>query len=137
MSYTDLAAEIAKRSDSPLRPAKPDDLDQLTKLGAPESLLSFHRQHEPLLETEIGNVRLQNIFGVIQENTNYVPGADLHQHGLLVFATTIYGDAYCLDMNADNGQGDPPVVIMTHEESFEGLDHDTIMSARKRVAENL
>ena len=91
----------------------------------------------PGVHTPPGNVRLQNIFGVIQENTNYVPGADLHQHGLLVFATTIYGDAYCLDMNAVNGQIDPPVVIMTHEESFDGLDHDTIMSARKRIAENL
>jgi hypothetical protein len=137
MNYATLAAEISRRSGTELRPPVADDLQKLTDFGAPKSLLDFYRQHEPRLEAEIGQVRLQNIFGIIQENTMYVPGADLYGYGLFAFATTIYGDAYCLDLNTDAGKDDPPVVIMTHEEPFEGLDHAIIMSARKRVAESL
>jgi hypothetical protein len=134
MDHRDAAARIATKTGVSLRPASGDDLHALADLGAPEAILSFYREYEPDTGAELGKVRLWPIADIIVENSDAVPGADLHPHGFVTFATTIHGDAYCFDTAGAMSTRDAPVVIMTHEVIFEDLDREVIMSARKRVA---
>jgi hypothetical protein len=136
MKYDNIAAQISQHSGIQLGPPPEEQMASLSPLQPPESLMQFYRLHAPSMEVEIGNVRLQTIRGLIDENADYVPGADLRPHGFVTFATTTCGDAYCTDC-AESKNDDPPIVIMAHEVSFEELDRRTILSVRKRVADNL
>jgi hypothetical protein len=136
MNYNDIVAQISQHSGIQLGPPAEEHLARLSSLQPPESLMRFYRLHAPTREVEIGNVRLQTIHGLIEENADYVPGADLHRHGFITFATTTCGDAYCTDCSESINE-DPSIVIMSHEVSFEELDRRTILSVRKRVADNL
>jgi hypothetical protein len=134
MDYKEVATHISSQAGVSLRPASRDDLRTFAELGAPEAVLVFYREYEPEVEVELGHVRLWPITDIVVENTEAVPGADLHPHGFVTFATTIYGDAFCFDTGAAANKSDAPVVIMTHEVIFEDLEREVIMSARKRVA---
>ncbi len=136
MKYQTISAHISKCSGVQLGPPSQEQLEKLSALNPPESLLSFYEQYAPNAEIQIGNVRLQTIDGLIEESTNYVPGADLRPHGFITFATTICGDAYCTD-SEESKSHDPPIVIMAHEVSFEEMDRATVLSARKHVAGSL
>jgi hypothetical protein len=128
-----LADAIAKRADTPLRPASEDALAQLATLGLPTSVVDFYRVFEPSRYAEIADVRLWPIPEIVAENRDYVPGADLFPHGLVVFASTIFGDAYCFDV----AEAGPPVVLMSHEVIFEDMALPRIKALRKQVAPNL
>jgi hypothetical protein len=134
MDYAQLAKQISQLSGVDLKPAAQEDLERLSAMGAPKSILDFFREHEPPDPAEIDKVRLWSISGIIEENTVLVPGADLYGHGFLVFASTIYGDAYLFDRNAAASADDAPIVIMTHEVPFDGMERGKILAARKRVA---
>ncbi len=136
MNYQAIASKISKLLSVQLGSPSQEELENLAALDPPEAVLRFYEQHAPNAMIQIGNVRLQTIDDLIEENTNYVPGADLRPHGFITFATTICGDAYCTDCSELKSH-DPPIVIMAHEVSFEELDRATILSARKRVADNL
>jgi hypothetical protein len=132
MSPEEIAAAIAAKTKVALRPASAADLEALRALQAPTPVLSFYERFEPADGVEFNRVRLCPIRSILEENHDYVPGADLYPHGYLVFATTLYGDTYCLDLN-DPG---PPVIIMTHEVTFEGMAPGEIKRYRRRVADD-
>jgi hypothetical protein len=100
MEYREAAAQISAKTGVSLRPASGEDLRTLAGLGAPETIQAFYREYEPEAEAELGRVRLWPIADLLLENTDAVPGADLHPHGFVTFASTVYGDAYCFDTRA-------------------------------------
>lgn len=127
-------AEISSRAKVGLRAASPVSLSRLDALGFPNSVRSFYAQHEPSACAEIENVRLWPADEVARENTEFVPGADLHPRGYAVFATTVFGDAYCLDLNGQERSGLIPIVLMSHELGWAQMDADEIRRLRKVVA---
>ena len=74
---------------------------------------------------------------VALENTDFVPGADLHPRGYAVIATMVCGDAFRLDLNEGERSGDIPVVLMSHELAWGDLSADEIRSLRKIAAPSL
>ena len=130
MDLQELAQAIATKADVALRPASASDLAQLRALGAPPTLVAFYELFEPAEGIEFKQVRIWPASRIVEENRDYVPGADLHHHGYVVFATTEYGDTYCFDPSEPG----PSVIIMTHEVSFDELAADEIKKYRKVVA---
>jgi len=133
MISADVAQAIARSAGTKLRPALPEALDALAHLGVPVAELAFYGSYEPASLAEIGKVRLWPISEVLDENRDYVPGYALQPLGLVVFATTLFGDTYCLDVNEPGC----PVVLMSHELDFEEMSAEQVKSLRKRVAANL
>jgi hypothetical protein len=75
------------------------------------------------------------VSGIVEENSDYVPGCDISPQGFIVFATTIYGDTYCFDLKAN--PTDPPVLLIGHEISYEGASVDDIRKNGVPAAINL
>jgi hypothetical protein len=126
----EVADAIAKRAEVLLRPASDDALAHLAVLELPMSVVDFYRRFEPSTYAEIADIRLWPIPDILAENRDYVPGADLFPHGLVVFASTTSGDAYCFDIC----EAGPPVVLMSHELIFADMTLPQIKALRKRVA---
>jgi len=124
---------IAQRSETRLRPASSEAIVQLQTLGLNGGVVDFYRRYEPAECAEIDDVRLWPISEVVAENRSYVPGANLVGHGFVVFATTVFGDAYCFDLSEDG----PPVVLMSHEVNYESMSVAKIKALRKPIASNL
>ena len=130
MNYSDLAKEIGTQTDIELRPAEELTLKRLHALGVPQSVLDFYRSYEPIKCAEIEGVRLWPIADVLEENEKYVPGADIVSRGFIVFATTVFGDAYCFDIS----QAQSPIVLLSHEVSYEGMEAKQIRTFAKPIA---
>lgn len=133
MIHVDLANLIATAAATVLRPASDEDLERLRKLALPAVVVDFYRSYEPSGCAEIEGVRLWPISEVLKENQDYVPGADVSPHGFLVFATTVYGDAYCFDVSV----AEPRVVLRSHELPFDEMDAGQIKALAKPIAPNL
>jgi len=127
-----LATAISQRSGTRLCPASPESVALLKELGLTGSVVDFYGRYEPAECAEIDDVRLWPIAEVVAENRDYVPGANLIGHGLIVVATTVFGDAYCIDSVEDGS----PVVLMSHDVDYEGMHASAIKSARKLIAPN-
>jgi hypothetical protein len=130
MTLEDIAHAIATNSKVPLRPASQADLEAVRALQLPPDVLAFYERSEPARLIELDRVRIFPIRKILDENHDYVPGADLYPHGYVVLATTLYGDTYCLDLNEPGF----PVIIMTHEIIFEGMAAQEIKKYRRQVA---
>ena len=124
---------IAQRSETRFRPASSEAIVQLQTLGLSGDVVDFYRRYEPAECAEIDDVRLWPISEVVAENRSYVPGANLVGHGFVVFATTVFGDAYCFDISEDG----PPIVLMSHEVNYEDMSVAKIKALRKLIASNL
>ena len=133
MTSPELINVIAQRSETRLRPASSEAIAQLQTLGLTGGVVDFYRRYEPAECAEIDDVRLWPISEVVAENRSYVPGANLVGHGFVVFATTVFGDAYCFDFSEDG----PPVVLMSHEVNYEDMSVAKIKALRKPIASNL
>lgn len=129
-----LIDEIKRKTNIEFRPAEPTTIQQFRALGVPEDAVSFYRNNEPCDCAEINNVRLWPITEVLRENRDYVPGADIYPLGFVVFATTLYGDAFCFDLNGAVGTS-APVVLVSHEIDWTNTDtRRNIASLAKRIA---
>jgi hypothetical protein len=129
-----ILAVIVSRAEVDLRAASAESLAALDVLRFPNSVREFYANHEPSTCAEIDNVRLWPADDVARENTDFVPGCDLHPRGYAVFATTVFGDTFCLDLNEPEGSGNIPVVLMSHEFNWDEMDPDEIRRLRKVVA---
>jgi hypothetical protein len=136
-----LVEKLSADTDIAFGPATPADLEALEGLKVPPEIVSFYRRFEPQEYVELGEVRLWPIGDILRENTNYVPGCDLIPHGYIVFASNLFGDSYCFDINQMNESGQAPVVLMAHDEPWSEFDADYIAEyieeARLKVADNL
>jgi hypothetical protein len=109
-----LLDQIREKSGVEFRPATPARLEQLRALGVPDDALTFYRDSEPAKYVEIAKVRLWPITQVLSENKDYVPGAYAQPCGYVVFATTVYGDAFCFDTRTTSPRT-APVVLIAHD----------------------
>ena len=129
-----LVDEIRKKSKVPFRYADPEELKQFRLLGAPKDAISFFEEHGPSGDcAEINKVRLlpiEEILG-LAENSSFVLGTDIQLQplGYLVFATTVYGDAFCFATNGAANARSAPIVLLAHDWE---LDESTL---RTRLAE--
>jgi hypothetical protein len=134
--YSKLIADIEAHTGGRFRRAESAALDQLRAFKLPDSVVSFFRDYEPT-ECIEGQVCLHTIAEMLLRNREYVPGADISPHGFFVFATTICGDAYCFDINATDENGEPGIVLVSHEVTFEGMPREQIKLLTKPIARNL
>jgi hypothetical protein len=132
-----LVEQISQKSGVAFRPAASSALEQLRAIGMPEDALAFYANSEPARWAEINRVRLSPIRDVLQENKDYVPGYHLHPLGYVVFASTIYGDAYCFDTSQAPANGTAPVVLMAHDLEWDEYSQEQIRKLAKRVASSL
>jgi hypothetical protein len=109
-----LLDEIKQKTRVEFRSATAEKMEKLRALGLPEDALTFYRDSEPTRTAEIAKVRLRTIEDIVEENRDYVPGAYTQPCGYVVFATTIYGDAYCVDVRASSG-ATAPIVLIAHD----------------------
>lgn len=109
-----LLDEIKQKSKANF-PAGRADIEQLRSLGAPEEVLNFFLDSEPASCVEISSVRLWPISELLVENRDAAPGLYAQPCGYVVFATTIYGDAFCFDTRATTSNGIAPVLLIAHD----------------------
>jgi hypothetical protein len=122
--WTKLTEEIAAKSGVPLRPAAPESVFALERLGTPNEAITFFREFEPAECADIDGVRLWPIQEIVAENKEYVPGCYIIESGYIVFATTLFGDAFCFDMSSTTDEQRRPIVLISHD----GYDWDAITS---------
>lgn len=133
--YDSIVNEISALTETEFQPASDDDLDALRRLGLPESIIDFYSLHEPSSCAEY-QVRLWPIRDMLVENSDMVPGAYTSPHGYIVFATTIYGDTYCFDINQMTN-GKPRIVLISHEVVENEINAEQARMVAKPIAANL
>jgi len=132
----DLIATLKKQTEIDFVPATPGGIDQLRSLKVPKEAIAFYREAEPVLCAEIDGVRLWPIKNIIEENTDYVPGCYIREHGYLVFSTTLFGDTFCFDLNAASPETGTPVVLIAHDWFWEEITAEQIAQLKKPTAVN-
>src|ERR1700678_1926019 len=135
----ELQAELAKSDGGSLHPASEDDIKQAELFGFPKMLVDFYREHAP--DAADGRVELdQRIWSVqraIEENKDYVPGAELFPLGYVVFASNKFGDAYCIDTVHVGSSGECSIVLFPHDVIEEGASLEDVEQYRLTVATSL
>jgi hypothetical protein len=103
---------------------KPEELEKLKELYGgkiPDTLLDYLKKHVPADRTKL-HARFACVFygieEMIEENTDAVPGCNLHPMGLYTFASLENGDSICFDSN------DPsfPVYLCSHSMLEDGKE---------------
>jgi hypothetical protein len=87
---------------------------EFRSLGTPEDAMVFYGNPELARCAEIGRVRLWPIADLLVENRDTVPGCYAQPCGYVVFASTIYGNAFCFDTHVVSDAG-VPVVLIAHD----------------------
>ncbi|MCP5006020.1 MAG: hypothetical protein GY941_19090 [Planctomycetes bacterium] len=131
------AIKLAKKnfgSSIRFRQAHKDDIAYLKSIGMPESVLNFYAEAEPTDCIEINYARLWPISELRIENQDAVPGYIVSPLGFLVIGTTIEGDIYCIDTNSVDSDGQPPIVMVSHDEVYEGADEKEIKAGIVKVS---
>ena len=123
MDSRDIADLISQHTGVTLQQASEEALADLASLGFPANARDFYARHEPSEYAEIGGVRLWPVADILVENRGAVPGVDLQPRGFPVFATTVYGDAYCFDLGGSVAPADAPVVLLSHELAWSEMDN--------------
>ena len=134
----DIERALLESGEGKFRPASAEKLKQAIEFGIPDELIDFYRNYEPA--PEIGCVelhqRIWNIDNVILENTDAVPGCSLFPHGYIVFASNLFGDAYCMDKNVQT-DGHHPIVLFPHDAINEETTIEEFIPYRLQVADSL
>ena len=133
--YAQSVSRIQDQFGISFRKASQTDLASLEPFGLPESLNAFFAEHEPSSCID-GPRRLWPITEVVRENTDFVPGCYLINHGYFVFATNISGDPCCFDLN-DKGNGGPRIVQFWHDDSHEAMSPEQVHAIAQPIAANL
>jgi hypothetical protein len=141
-----LKQELEKSDGGRLIPATEEDLEEARRFGFPNVLLDFYLENAP--DAADGRVELwksqpasgQRIWSVqnaITENRDYVPGTELFPLGYVVFASNMFGDAYCIDTVHVSKSDDLPIALFPHDEFAEGASLEYAERYRLQVATNL
>jgi len=131
-----LIAKLKEQGLPEPKPASAADLERARVAGFPEELVDFYRQCHPQECIELKQ-RIWSIENALIENADAVPGCALSPHGFIVFASTLCGDAYCVDTNATDDRGHQPVVLFSHEVVEEDSPLSEIQPLRVEVASSL
>jgi hypothetical protein len=135
--FEKLIDQISEQTETWFGPASKRDLSALRDLGLPRQVVDFFARHEPRDCAEDRQIRLWPIVHILEENRDMVPGLHIAPLGYIVFATTIYGDTYCFDLNKIDEQGEPPIVLISHEVVDEETTGEDVARLAKAVAKNL
>ena len=127
---------IAQQTTTRFSPASAEDLSALRTLGLPESVMTFFGRYAPEDCAE-GKVRLWPIAHILEENRDYVPGVYIAPLGYIVFASTMCGDAYCFNLNDLSEQGEPAIVLISHEMVPEDITVEEVARVAKPIAKTL
>jgi hypothetical protein len=117
-----------------LRPASQEALEQLSQLGVPESVRTFFALAEPSEDIGSEGVYLAPINRLVESNQNAVPGIAASRYGYIVIGDTVSGDAYCLDTNHLDSEGQPSVYLVNHETVGETATLNEVLAGSKLVA---
>lgn len=82
--------------------ASEESINRLSELfdgKMPELLLDMYKEHVLTDEIGCGEIVLYGIDRIVDENNDYIPGANVHPLGLYTFASELDGDAICFDIN--------------------------------------
>ena len=131
-----LIVKLQQRGKPQPKPASAEDIQRAEAARFPTELLDFYRQCEPATCIELQQ-RIWSIDDALIENTRAVPGCALSPHGFIVFASTLCGDAYCIDTNVATPEGQHPIVLFSHEMIQEDATLSDIQSLRGEVAKSL
>jgi hypothetical protein len=117
-------------------PATPENIKRAEEAGFPRELIEFYGSHEPNPERTCVQLeqRIWCIASALEENKDAVPGIGLFPRGYVVFASTMCGDAYCIDTNVSTPDGQHPVVLFAHDSIDEDTDPAYIQASRVEVA---
>jgi hypothetical protein len=74
---------------------------------------------------------------MLEENRTLAPGAYTAPYGYVVFASTGGGDAYCFDLHHLNADGEPRIVLISHETDLENATVEEVARLAKPVASSL
>ncbi|MDE6781063.1 MAG: SMI1/KNR4 family protein [Ruminococcus sp.] len=91
-----------------------DELNRLYELSSgklPEMFIEVYSQTVPECEVNFDSLVFYDIKRIIDENTEYIPGANILPFGFFTFASTLDGDGICFDLN----NKDFPVYCCPHE----------------------
>jgi hypothetical protein len=134
MTDSQLRDQIAAKSGVQLGPANETGIEQLRVFKVPDDAIAFYREAEPSRYAEIEKIRLWPIQQVVEENTDYVPGCYARPHGYVVFATTVFGDTYCFDLNNAKSLGSTPIVLLSHEMIGDQTTKEEVTRLAKKIA---
>lgn len=140
-----LTQELETAGGGRLVPATEEDLEKARQFGFPNVLLDFYREHAPdaadgrveLTSRPPSGQRIWSVQNAITENRDYVPGSELFPLGYVVFASNLFGDAYCIDTVHPTQAGDLPVVLFPHDQFAEGASLENAERYRLQVAPSL
>lgn len=79
------------------------DIEKIKVLASdklPNAFLNAYKKSVPKNDIEYEDFVFYGINRVIEENTDYIPGANLLPFGLFTFASTFDGDSICFDTNS-------------------------------------
>ena len=96
-----------------LRTPTAEELAKLEKISSnklPALFTEVYADIMPIEEVEFSDFVFYNINRIYDENTDYVPGANLLPYGLFTFSSTFDGDSICIDLNDHNA----PVYQCSH-----------------------
>ena len=130
-----LLARLARKgSRLQARPAAEADIQWLRAKGVPESVVAFFTVAEPVRWVDIGGVEIGPVSGLKAANSQAVPGIAASRYGYVVIAQTISGDAYCIDVNHVDRDGQPPIYIVNHEKVGESASRQDVEAGSRLVA---
>jgi hypothetical protein len=132
-----LLQRIREKAGTKLRLGPPKQLNELAKFGLPDDAESFYAKAEPEECAEINNVRLWPISEVIAENTKFVPGIYIQPMGYVVFATTIFGDAFCFATDGNYEAQSAPIVLIAHDLERDEIKREELAKLAKPIAPDL
>jgi hypothetical protein len=117
-------------------PAAESDIEYLEGLLYPDSVIAFYEAAEPSSWVEINGAILTPVSDIWGENENGLPGDVVIEFGFLNIGGTASGDGYWLDSSKISGGGEPPVVLMAHDQVSEGQGYNDIRHACAPVADS-
>lgn len=98
-----------------------NELFVLEELGLPPAILDFYRHANPthFIRSPQLRIQLAPLKFIYTYNLRHMPGLHIVRHGLLVLATCINGDAFCVRCHQFKGTPDFGVYILPVSGDFE------------------
>ena len=131
-----IAQELGGTTDDIFSPAEETDLESLTQLGMPESVIAFYRAYAPVETIDLFDVRLWDVPHLLDENHTYHPGAEIHDLGYLVVAGNRAGDVFCLDLGEGRDEDSPRVVLLPHGVQVGAKDRNVVDGQTQPIADS-
>ncbi|HKA23870.1 MAG TPA: SMI1/KNR4 family protein [Candidatus Eisenbacteria bacterium] len=131
-----IAQEVGSSPDDVFSPAEETDMESLTQLGMPDSVLGFYRDFAPIETIELRELRLWDVAHLLEENHHYSPGAEILELGYVVVAGNRAGDVYCLDLGEWGDEDPPPIVHLPHRVQIVSRDRAEVEKQTTPVADS-